>query len=178
MRHCIRSLLLVFTGCYALLGAVQAPALSSDRKQVITVEADLAEADDARRVTVYKGSVIITQGSLRISGDTATVHYNRERDLTALVVVGKPAHFQQRVEGRLDYQQATAKRMEYHADKNLIILLGEARSWQGREQITGDRIVFDTVHNRVQADARAATKTSGKPRVRITIVPKERNETK
>lgn len=158
-----------------MLGSAQTLALSSDRHQVITVEADLAEADDARRVTVYKGRVVITQGSLRISGDTATVHYNQRRDLTALVVVGNPAHFRQQVEGELDYQQATAQRMEYHADKNLVILLGDARSWQGREQITGDRIVFDTVNNRVQADAREATKASGKPRVRITIVPK-RNE--
>ncbi|MFZ0257818.1 MAG: lipopolysaccharide transport periplasmic protein LptA [Gammaproteobacteria bacterium] len=173
MRRCVPNLILVLAGCCGFLGADQVPALSSDRQQVITVEADLAEADDARRVTVYKGSVIITQGSLRISGDTATIHYNRERDLTALVVVGKPAHFRQQVEGQLDYQQATAQRMEYHADKNLIILLGNAQSWQGREQITGDRIVFDTVHNRVQADARATTKASGKPRVRITIVPKK-----
>ena len=171
MRHCTPSLIAIFASCWGLLLTAQAPALSSDREQVITVEADLAEADDARRVTVYKGRVIITQGSLRISGDTATVHYNRERDLKALVVVGTPAHFQQQVEGREDYQQATAQRMEYHADKNVVILLGDARSWQGREQITGDRIVFDTVHNRVQADARSTTKDSGKPRVRITIVP-------
>lgn len=171
MRRYVLSLMLVLAGACGFLGAAQVLALSSDRQQVITVEADLAEADDARRVTVYKGSVVITQGSLRISGDTATVHYNRERDLTALVVVGKPAHFRQQVEGQSDYQQATAQRMEYRADNNLIILLGDARSWQGREQITGDRIVFDTVHNRVQAHAQATTKASGKPRVRITIVP-------
>lgn len=171
MRRCAPKLALVLVTCSVLLGTSQVPALSSDREQVITVEADLAEADEGRRVTTYKGSVIITQGSLRISGDTATVHYNRERDLTALVVVGEPAHFQQRVEGQPDYQQATAQRMEYHADKNIIILLGNARSWQGREQISGDRIVFDTVHNRVQADARTTSKASGHPRVRITIVP-------
>ncbi len=174
MRQCIPSLLIFLAGCSALLAAAQVVALSSDREQVITVEADLAEADDARRVTVYKGGVVITQGSLRISGDTATIHYNQRRDLTALIVVGNPAHFRQQVEGQLDYQQATAQRMEYHAQKNLVILLGDARSWQGREQIAGDRIVFDTVHNRVQADARETTKSSGKPRVRITIVPKRK----
>lgn len=173
MRQSVLSLVLVLAAASGLLSPTRALALSSDREQVITIEADLAEADDGRRITVYKGSVVITQGSLRISGDTATVHYNQQRDLTALVVVGSPAHFRQQVEGQLEYQQATARRMEYHADENLVVLLGDARSWQGREQITGDRIVFDTVHNRVQADARATTKASGKPRVRITIVPKK-----
>ncbi len=175
MRRCVPSLGLLLAGCCWLLTVPQAVALSSDREQVITIEADRAEADDVRHITVYKGRVIITQGSLRISGDAATVHYNGERDLTALVVLGKPAHFRQQVDGQADYQQATAQRMEYHADKNLVILLGDARSWQGREEITGDRIVFDTVQNRVQADARETTDTAEKPRVRITIVPKKKD---
>ena len=122
---------------------------------------------------MYKGRVVINQGTLRISGDTATVHYDQNQDLTTLIVVGQPAHFQQKVEDQREYQQATAKRMEYHADKNVVILLGDARSWQGQDQIRGDRIVFDTVHNRVQADARESAKASGSSRVRITIMPKK-----
>jgi lipopolysaccharide export system protein LptA len=155
-----------------LLGSAPAGALSSDRQQPISIEADWAEADNRKQVTVYKGGVVITQGSLHISGDTATIYYNDARDLTELFVEGQPARFRQRVDGKEAYQKATAKRMEYHAADNLVILLGDAHSWQGTDHISGDRIVFDTLNNRIQANTEPSSERDPESRVKITIVPK------
>ena len=60
----------------ALVGvllAAQTFALSTDREQPINIEADQAEADDNLGVAIYKGDVVIVQGSMRILGDTVTI---------------------------------------------------------------------------------------------------------
>ena len=50
-----------------------AMALPSDREQPIRVQADSAELDERQGVAVYRGSVVITQGTLKITGDTVTI---------------------------------------------------------------------------------------------------------
>ena len=44
-------------------------ALPSDNSKPINVQADSAEMDDKRGVAIYRGDVIITQGTLKITGD-------------------------------------------------------------------------------------------------------------
>ena len=46
------------------LGSAGAWALPSDREQPIRVQADTAELDDKQGVAVYRGDVVITQGTL------------------------------------------------------------------------------------------------------------------
>ena len=62
-------------------------ALPSDRDQPIRVQADSAELDDKQGVAVYRGSVVITQGSLKITGDTVTLTVGDGSKLTTQVVV-------------------------------------------------------------------------------------------
>ena len=158
--------------------AANAGALSTDRDQPIHIEADWAEADDVRRTTVYKGAVVITQGSLRITGDTSTMYYNDDQELTKMVTVGRPARFRQMPDGDTQYKRAKAKRMEFYADQDLIILLGDAHSWQGEKRLSGERIEFDTRASRVKAYSTPAKGTKkagagGKSRVRIVVPPKK-----
>ena len=60
----------------AILGVapIFAEALSTDREEPIVIEAAAAEADNQTRITVYRGDVVITQGTLRITGDTVWIH--------------------------------------------------------------------------------------------------------
>ena len=153
-----------------LSAGLGANALSTDREQPIHIEADWAEADDAQRTSVYKGDVLITQGSLRITGDTVTIYYNASRDLTRMVAVGQPARFQQLPDGETEYQRAEATQMEYLAAEDRVVLSGNARSWQGKDALSGDRIVFDTVDGRILVQGEAPEKPQ---RVRITITPKK-----
>lgn len=156
-----------------LLSASAAHALSTDRDQPIHVEADWAEADDARRTTVYKGAVVINQGSLRINGDTVTLYYDKSHNLIKAEVKGRPAQFRQRPDGRnAKEQRAKANTMEYFSERDLIILIGNAHSWQGSRKISADRIEFDTKNSRVKAHNAPGKSKSGKSRVRIVVPPK------
>ncbi len=155
-------------------------ALSTDSEQPINIEADRAEADDAKRVTVYRGDVVIIQGTLKITGDVVTIYYNETNELTKLVSEGTPARFRQLPDGQPDlpknYQTAQAKRMEYYEGKNLIVLLGDAVYGQGGDRVAADRIVYDSKRSRMKAESRAAKTgdSAEKPgRVRIKIEPKK-----
>ena len=169
----------------AAFACAPAFALSTDRDQPLNIEADSAEADNARRVTIYKGDVVITQGTLRIRGDTVTAYYDEAFDLTRLISVGRPASFRQLPDGETDYRTAKARRMEYYAGEDLIILLGDARYGKGADRVSADRIIYDSLNARVKAetdpslattepDSEGSTSTG---RVKITIVPKKKTST-
>jgi lipopolysaccharide export system protein LptA len=157
-------------------------ARSSDREQPIVIEASAAEADNRAHVTVYRGDVVITQGTLRITGDTVWIHYDDANTITKAISVGKPAKFRQLPDNKKDYMTAHADRMEYHADQDLILLLGNARYGEGKDKITAQRIVYDSRRGRVKAGAQAdgggtsehKDTSEESDRVRITITPKKK----
>ena len=176
---------IVFAAMIAAIATGDARALSSDREQPIVIEASTAEADNRAQVTIYRGDVVITQGTLRITGDTVWIHYNDSNSITKAISVGKPASFRQLPDNKEHYMTADADRMEYHAAEDLILLLGNARYGEGPDKITAQRIVYDSRMGRVKAGTLSGTEadastgdsaagtSSGPDRVRITITPKD-----
>ncbi len=167
MSRVIFSSMLCFWVLAGWVGAVL--ALSTDSEQPIHIEADQAELDEKRQVTVYKGSVVVIQGSMRIEADRVDVFYSEDRELDKAIAVGKPARYRQLSDDSKAPVRAKARRMEYYALKNLLYLLDNAKVTQGRETVTGDRITYDTLRHRARAEA-----TDGDDeRVRIVIEPKK-----
>ena len=180
-RHRLRGRLLAVL---LLAGATPAHALSTDSDQPISIVADAAEHDDATRVTIYRGNVVIDQGSLHIVGDTVTVNFDAHDQVTKITTVGRPAHFRQLPDGDTDYRKAWASRMEYFPEQDLIMLSGQARYEKAGSRVQADRLVYDSLNARFKAltdpptasaddDDQAAGK---KPeRVRIQIKPKKKS---
>ncbi len=155
--------------------------LSSDKDQPIEVEADYAELDDEKGLTIYKGNVIVTQGSMKIKGDTMTVTYNANSDLDTMVVVGKPAHYQQLPDNSKVPDEAEGLRMEYFALKNYIVLMNNALVKQEGLRFSGNRIEYDTERSIVKAKGNASAgntdgskKKDPNARVKITLKPKKK----
>ena len=67
--------------------------LSTDSEQNIEIEADTAEMDDIENVTVYRGNVIVTQGSIKMTGHTMTVYFDENRDMRLVIMNGTPAKY-------------------------------------------------------------------------------------
>ena len=165
-----------------LAGAAQAHALSTDRDQPITIQADRAEHDDARRTTIYRGAVVVDQGSLHITGDIVTIRFDARDEVSKITAVGAPAHFRQLPDGGADHHKAWAKRMEYFPGQSLIALFGEARYEQDGDRVQADRLVYDSRNARFKAlsgapgaSADEGGQAAGKApeRVRIRIKPKK-----
>lgn len=144
-------------------------ALSSDPDQPMNIEADSAELDDERGVTEYSGAVVMTQGSIRIRAETVTV-YDGDDGVEKVILVGKPARFRQRPDGKKNYIRASADRIEYLMSQDLLLLKEKAQVTQGNDLFSGNFIRYDTKKNQVKA--KKAKNGSG--RVKITIAPKNK----
>ena len=151
----------------ALAPTTPARALESDQQQPLSLEADAAEMDEAKRLSVYTGKVIVRQGTLEIRADQVTIHHAEDKRPELIIAPGQPATYQQQVEGEQRPIQAEALRMEYQATKDEITLIDQAVVFQGTDTFRSDRIVYDRLNARVKA----GTSAQGKERVRIHITP-------
>lgn len=161
---------------WLLVLALAAPscvhALSTDKDQPVQIEADQVEIDERRGVSVYSGDVKVTQGSMRLTGDTMTVHHKDEQ-LERIIMVGKPATYKQRPDNQQEDMHASAERIEYYANEEKVILLQNAKLWQGANEFKSERIVYDIP--RGVANAGDTRPGAERQRVYITIQPKAKD---
>lgn len=143
-------------------------ALSTDREQPITIEADQGQIDDLKGEAIYQGNVIITQGTIRIVADKVTLHYTDQQDINKVTAQGAPATFRQKPDKSEEFLQASAKQMEYFADQDMLQLTQEARVWQGKDVVTGEKITYDTRGGII----RAFKGRGGQDRVTVTLQPR------
>ena len=166
LRHCPLLFLCL------LLPAFPAHALRSDRDQPVLLEADQATISDRKGVGVYRGHVIVRQGSIRITGDVLTLH-SRDGHIVRAIMEGTPATFRQRPEGKPEDMRARARRMVYEAAEGRLILTGDAVVWQGGDVFRSQRIVYDIDADRVEAGGSSAAggeDTAGREKGRVHII--------
>lgn len=149
----------------ALLAAASAQALKEDEEQPLYLEADSAELDDKRSLSVYTGNVFFRQGSLEIRADQVTVHHFPDRRPERIIAVGQPAKYRQEVEGEEEEVRGEALRMEYETASDEITFIDEAVLIQGEDTFRSDRIVYD----RAAAVVKAGALVEGRERVKIFI---------
>jgi len=163
----------------ALTGlAHTAAALSTDKDQPIEVEADTAELDDIKNKSVYTGNVILTQGTIRMTGDKMTVYHTEDDELDTLIMEGEPATYRQLPDDSDVYDEAEAKTIEYYELQNLVILIEEAEVRQEGLNMTGKRIDYDTELSQVKARSTAKQEpgqeaSGGKERVKVILKKKK-----
>ena len=167
--------------CVSLLFTVSVWALSTDKDQPIEIEADSADLDDAKGVTIYRGNVVLTQGSVRMTGETMTVYFT-DAELDTVIMEGKPARYRQLPDNSKIYDEAEALRMEYYELKNLIVLIDKASFKQEGLSFSGNRIEYDTEHSRIKArgsvkqqNGSGSSGSSGE-RVKIILKPRKKKE--
>jgi len=151
-----------------------ARAREGDRSEPATIEADRAEIERPDGVQRYFGDVVFEQGSLRITGDEMTVRAPGGV-IEFAVTIGEPATTRQETDAG-EIVDAEARRIEYHADEQLVILTGDAVVTRGGERFAAGRIRYRTDTGRVVAGADAGSAPDGESgRVRIRIEPDAEN---
>lgn len=148
-------------------------ALPSDRDQPIHIQADTADLDDKKGTAIYRGDVIVTQGTLKITGDTVTVKQLPSGDIKSFKSVGKPAYYEQIPDIDKDIVKAYGITIEYFAQQNKIIITDQAKVVQTNNTFRGEKITYDTIAETVVAGrAPAGTVSKEEPRVKMVIQPK------
>lgn len=125
-----------------LSGSLNAFALQSDREQPISIEADQGSLDQKNQVTVFKGNVVIKQGTLNIRAESASVSQDKQGNQT-MVATGSPARFSQEVENRGVVNGEGAK-AEYNSATNVVKLMGKAKVWRDGDVAQGEAISYNT----------------------------------
>ena len=162
-------------GLGATLFSAACWALPSDREQPIHVQADSAELDDKRGVAVYRGAVVITQGTLKITGDTVTITQNAQGDIEVFTSQGKPAYYEQKPAVDKDIVKAYGLTIQYFASNERIILLDQAKVIQEGNTFEGEKVVYDTQRQIVNAGrANGVQVTTPRPRIDMVIQPKNK----
>jgi lipopolysaccharide export system protein LptA len=148
-------------------------AKTSDANQPIYIEADQVEIRDREGLSIYRGNVHITQGSLRINGDEIRIR-NTDQGLQKVHVTGKPATLYQLTDKDQEIR-AEGEEMEYLPKTSLLTLDRQAALTQGENRFTGEHIIYNTQTNVVKAGPRDAgtTDTAEPQRVTITIMPEK-----
>jgi lipopolysaccharide transport protein LptA len=113
--------------------------------------------------------VRITVDGGELTSDEATVDFRSNR-ITRASIAGRPAQFQQARPGTGEIARGRAGSILYDVPRGTITLSRDAWLSDGRNEISGQQLVYDVRGQRVQAQSAPGT---GSDRVRITIRPRE-----
>jgi lipopolysaccharide export system protein LptA len=166
-----RLLLTLFT-----LLATNAFAEKADRDKPIELEADTVTVNDAKKTSVYTGNVILTQGTLTIRGDKLVVREDND-GFQHSTSYGNPTTFKQKLEGKSEYMEGSAQRIEYDGHMDKVQLFTRAWVKRGEDIVHGDYISYDASAEYAEVIGGAtqtvggATTSSG--RVKAVIQPKK-----
>ena len=158
----------------ALLLATSAAAERSDREKEIVVGADRLTADDANRTSTFEGSVVVTQGTMRMTAAKVTVKEDAERH-KFYVASGSPVTFRQKRDKVEEYVDGMADRAEFDDRNDVLRLYSRARVKSNQNELAGDFISYDM--------KREVAEVSGAPpgmaaapdsRVKVIILPPKR----
>ncbi len=162
--------LLVLMG-FALL----ANAEKADREKPIDLEADNVTVNDAKKTSTYTGNVILTQGTLMIRGDKLVVREDKE-GFQHSTSYGNPTTFKQKRDGKNEWMEGSAQRIEYDGRMDKVQLFTKAWVKRGQDIVHGDYIMYDAnaeFAEVIGGGAQAATPATPTGRVRAVIQPKK-----
>jgi len=138
--------------------------LPEDRDQPIYLEADRAQLDQDTETSIYIGNVIITQGSMRLTADSATI-YMQNGVFQRMEAEGAPATFRYQPAADKEEIHGVGLRANYDAINETLEVTGDASFKQGEDTFNGDFIEYDLRENLVKARSKAGG------RVKFTIQP-------
>ncbi len=128
-----------------LLGIVASSsvrALTTDRDQPATIDADEIDWDFNSGTRIYRGNVIVQQGTLHIEADELTV-YVKDDVLEKAIAIGSPAIFRQRPDDKDTDVIGHGNHMELDEINNIMTLKHNASVTQAGQTLVGDEIVYN-----------------------------------
>lgn len=145
----------------------------ADRDKPLEIEANRMSADDARRLNVFEGDVVVTKGTISLRAERLVVRQDAEGFQFA-TATGKPARFRQRQDPKPGekegiWVEGEALRIEIDDRNQKIELFENARVNRGGDEVAGNYIFVDQRSDFYQV---SAGKGAAKGRVKAVIQPK------
>ena len=175
---CLMRCAVALAACAALLFATASRAERADRDKPINLEADRVTVDDAKQVSVFEGSVVLTQGTLVIRADRMEVRQDND-GFKHGTATGNLAYFRQKREGYDENIEGWAERIEYDGRADKMQMFARASMKRGEDEVRGNYISYDAATEFFQVTgggAKAATPNNPDGRVRAVLQPKPKGK--
>ena len=147
-------------------------ALESDREHPIRIQADAAIVDETNGSSVYKGNVIITQGTLEVTANEVEIFTAAGEVIQIIATTDKDsellAHYQQQINESMEMVVADAKKITYLIQEERLHLSGDARLKKVQDVFSGQLLSYDLARGIVTLNS-----IGGFDRVNMTITPRE-----
>jgi lipopolysaccharide export system protein LptA len=154
--------------------AMLQPALArkDDRQKPANIAAKSFDAtQQGNGVIHYKGSVLLTQGTLKATGALATAYLDDSNSVTRVLITGSPAHIEQ-LDDSGNLMQGDAATIDYDNVKQVAVLTGNASVKQkGRGEAHGDKLTYNTQTSQMTGES------NGDGLVHMTFQPKPKPAT-
>lgn len=151
----------------ALLTPLCALAATADRQKPVNLRADRIEIDQKKGTSLYRGQVLLTQGTLRMTATRAEAR-NRGTKVETVTAEGKPVTFRQRPEGGTEYVQGQAGRVHYRVPEQLVDFGGNVTLQRGRDTFRAALANYDIAKRHIVAEGNA------EQRAYVALVPRTR----
>lgn len=158
----------------ALLVCSPALAERADRGKPVNIEADKVNVDDANKVSVFEGNVVLTQGTIVIHASKVIVRQDAA-GFNSGTAYGNLATFRQKLEGVDEYIEGEAERIEYDGKEEKLELFTSAHIKRGKDELRGNYISYNAVTEFYQALSGKQLAPANGGRVRAVIQPKEKD---
>ena len=149
----------------------------ADRDKPVNIVANKVTVDDRNKVHVFEGNVVLTQGTLTITGDKMVVTQDADgfQRGSATGNAKQLATFRQKRDNSTEYVEGEAERIEYDSRTERAKLFRSAKVSSGGDEVKGHYIEYDSIsENYLVTNAPGDTKTTtGDNRVTTVITPKQ-----
>ena len=169
----------VFLSLLAFFALLSFPAHSEkgDREKPINIEADRFSMDDVKKVQVFDGNVILTQGTTQLH--TGKLVVTQDADGFQIgVATGGPnglARFRQKRDGKDDYIEGEAEKIVHNARDEKTEFFVRAWIKSGQDEVRGHYISYEALTEKYlvtnSGETQAATGAT-QARVRAVIQPR------
>lgn len=150
----------------------------ADREKPVNIEANRITVDEVKKVQIFEGDVQLSQGTMMLRAEKLVVSQdaNGYQKGIAYGSGSRMASFRQKREGRDEYVEGEAERIEHDSRAEKTELFVRAYIKSGLDEVHGQYISYDArSENYVVSGAAPGTSTGqvgGQGRVRAVIQPK------
>jgi lipopolysaccharide export system protein LptA len=150
--------------CVVLGLPVAIAAGADERQQPVHLRADRIDISQKTGISHYRGHVVLTQGTLRLTADRAEAQ-QRGDVLEKVTAEGKPVTFRDRPEGQQEFIEGRATRAEYDAVAQQVHLYGDVDVQRGHDRFRAGVAHYDMQKETLQSEGDASQ------RVYATLTP-------
>ena len=168
------------TAIFLILASLAQPALAerADRDKPLQLEANRISIDDAKKIQILEGDVVVIKGTMVLRADRVVVTEDQYGFQKGVATGGKDglARIRQKREGREEYIDGEAERIEYNTNTEVAELFHRAWVKSGEDQVKGDYIWYDAISEKYLVTAGdPVDPKAAPPRVRAVIQPRNKD---